>query len=325
MRSYPKDEYDRKELARLEAPGWMLAQLKLNPAYTGWGPHEDYMWKRETGNGAGWDAPVINDSWKEFGPWSLDDLNEVVNFYFEIGRPSRDCETCGGKGRHVDAQWITESWYSHSSPFTTPDDGERHSKAVLEQFGCTFKESVIGRGKLPPDEVINRYGKPFLEHCVRTIENGGEWSTDLTQDEVDALWEGHRLRFEFRDGKPTAEQVNNWARSRRGIGHDAINSWICTQRRCERLGVPYDCPTCEGHGHLFTGPAYLGLVLWVLHPRKGCSRGVEVKNIQADDLPAVYDFLSRAARRNADRFQAVTRAERKARKLAGTEQAKQLG
>lgn len=298
MRQFPNNEDDMKEAARLEAPVWMLQQLKLNPSYVYWGPHEDYMWK----DGRGWDSRVICDSWKgyEFG---LDDLNEVVNFYFEINRPHKDCENCAGKGSHPDAQWITESWYSHSSPFTKPDEGERQSKAVLERFGCQFKDGINGRGTLPPDEVINRYGKAFLEHCVSTIENGGEWYTNITQDEVEALREAGRL-WDFKT-PPTADEVNQWARRPVGFAHDAINAWICQKRRCQRLGVPLHCLICEGHGHLFTGPAYLSLIVWVLHPRKGCSRGVEINHIREAELPEVYTYLRAAAERNAQRFSLI--------------------
>ncbi len=271
----------------------MLEQLKFNPDYPHWGPYEDYMGH----DGGGWNSRILVESWPEFHI-TLDDLNEVVNFYFEIGRPSKDCSNCAGRGSHPDAQWITESWYGHSSPFTVPDEGEFQSKAILERFGCKFTDGVNGRGKLPPDDVIARYGKPFLEHCVTTIENGGGWHTNITQDECDALWEEKRL-WDFKT-KPTAAEVNAWAKNK--MGHDAINSWICCKRRCERLGVPSECPQCEGHGDLFTGPAYLGLVLWVLHPRKGCSRGVEVKHIKESELPEVYAYLRHAAERNAERF-----------------------
>jgi hypothetical protein len=50
----------------------------------------------------------------------------------------------------------------------------------------------------------------------------------------------------------------------------------------------------------------LALILWWLHPRKGASRGIEIKNIQECDRPAVIDFLKEAAQRNADRFSKVT-------------------
>lgn len=301
MRSYPTDDDDRAEVARLEAPEWMVETLRLNPSYVHWGPHEDYMWKK----GEGWDSPLAFESWTEFGPWELEDYNEVVNFYFSVERPTRECDGCNGTGHHPDAQWITESWYHRSSPFTVPDQRERDSKAVMERFGCVFRPSSIGRGTMPPDEVIARYGKPFLEHCVSTIENGGEWSTNLTEDEVDALFEAGRL-WDWKDQpKPTAAMVNERARQSRGFFHDAINSWICTRRRCERLGVPYTCPKCDGHTALFTGSAYLAMILWVLHPRKGASRGAEIKNIQPSDLEQVFGFLRIAAARNAERFSRI--------------------
>src|ERR1700723_403258 len=106
MRHFPGDEDDMKEAARLEAPVWMLEQLKFNPSYVLWGPSEDYMWKE----GSGWDSRVVCDSW-DGNHFSLDDLNEVVNFYFEVNRPTKDCPACAGKGSHPDGQWITESWY----------------------------------------------------------------------------------------------------------------------------------------------------------------------------------------------------------------------
>ncbi|HEX5426572.1 MAG TPA: hypothetical protein VFW94_23695 [Candidatus Acidoferrales bacterium] len=306
MRKYPTDESDRKELARLAPEPWMTELLRLNPAYLWWGPHEDYMWKDKN---SGWDSPLEFDSWREFKDFSLDDLNECVNFYFFIGRPHRDCDTCKSTGHHPDAQWITESWYRHSSPFTVPDDRERLAKAILEKFGSQFTPTAVGRGTLPPEDVINRYGKPFLDHCVSTIENGGEWSTNITQDEVDALWDSERMRTEFRN-QPTAEEVNRAAKSSTML-HDAINRYICCKRRCERLGVPYECPSCEGHGHLFTGPAFLGLTLWWLHPRKGCSRGIEVRNLRQREIPVVLNLLSRAAARNAQRFSAAVDAAKK--------------
>lgn len=314
MRSYdPTDEYEVEELAHLAPEPWMVELLALNPPYVSWGPHEDHM----CNTGDGWDSRKIIDSWQEFGPWGLDEYNECVNFYFEIGRDSKPCETCGGKCRHPHAQWITESWYRHTSPFTTPDPDEIRSKQLLQRFGCQFTDSVLGRGTLPPDDVVALYGNPFLEHCVSTMDNGGEWATNLTQDETDALWDQHRLRLEFKN-KPTAEEVNAWAKSRRGIGHDAINSWICSRRRCERLGVPYDCPSCKGHGSHFIAPAHINLVLWILHPRKGCSRGVEVR-ITQQDLPMVFDWLQEAAKRNASRFAKAVKAARRAKASATQE------
>jgi hypothetical protein len=50
----------------------------------------------------------------------------------------------------------------------------------------------------------------------------------------------------------------------------------------------------------------LALILWWLHPRKGASRGIEIKNIQERDRPAIIAFLKEAAQRNAARFSKIT-------------------
>ena len=54
----------------------------------------------------------------------------------------------------------------------------------------------------------------------------------------------------------TAEEVNRWERSRRGIGHDSCNRWILIETRAKRLGVYGKCPVCEGTGSLFCSPEF---------------------------------------------------------------------
>lgn len=49
------------------------------------------------------------------------------------------------------------------------------------------------------------------------------------------------------------------------------------------------------------------VVFWMIHPRKGGSRGITV-GITQDDVPAVLSYLAEAARRNAARFAAVCAA-----------------
>lgn len=83
MRNYPNmnDEWDQKEVARLQPEDWMLEALKMNPEYVYWGPHEDYMLK----DSFGWESRILIDDWKNFD-LTLDDYNECVNFYFKINR-----------------------------------------------------------------------------------------------------------------------------------------------------------------------------------------------------------------------------------------------
>lgn len=247
MRSPVTDKWDREELERLNAEPWMVELLEVNPDYPHWGPHEDYM----RNNRSGWSAPAAVPTWSDFG-WTLDDMNEVVHFYFEVRRDSVECATCAGGGYHPEAQPVANSFYAQ----------------------------------------MNREGE--------------SWNDKIAEDEVLALWEAGRLRHDFKE-LPTAEQVNAWQRGR-GLGHDAINRCTLIEARLKRLGLPKDCPTCDGHGYTFTeDAAHAGLVLWVIHPRKGASRGVEIERVDRADLPAIRAFLDAAARRNAARFARITK------------------
>ena len=89
---------------------------------------------------------------------------------------------------------------------------------------------------------------------------GRKWCYNITQDEVDALIEGNRLRdfthtwneddgWVAIDPQPliTAKMINEWAADR-GICHDAINCWICVEARAKRLGVFGSCEVCRGEG-----------------------------------------------------------------------------
>lgn len=112
----------------------------------------------------------------------------------------------------------------------------------------------------------------------------------------------------------TAEEVNR-ANSCGGMfgdfNHDAINRFILIETRAKRLGVYGHCQDCKGDGYIYTEPAaHVNLILWMIHPRKGCSRGIEVSNIQESDIPAITKYLKEAAKRNADRFSSITKTKR---------------
>jgi len=102
MRHPPEDDYDRKEIEKIKPAPWMLELLDLNPDYCCWGPYEDYM----AGRDKGWRSPCFFDSWEDFEGWELDDLNELVNFYFEVERPTEECHSCGGNGYNPETSRI---------------------------------------------------------------------------------------------------------------------------------------------------------------------------------------------------------------------------
>lgn len=236
------EHVDAEDLKLLRAPEWMLDAVKRNPEYTCWGPGEDYM----ATEGAGWNSSLTFETWASFGPCTLDELNEVVHFYFYAARDERDCAECDGSGYNRETKQIADGFYAHSSP--------------------------TGRG----------------------------WDTEITEDEVDALLAAKRLH-QFKGRRPSAAEVN--AAQRSGFCHDGINRFILIEARARRLNVYGHCAGCAGRGSVFVADApRLGLVLWMLHPRKGCSRGVDIKSIGEAEVPAALIFLSEAAARNAERF-----------------------
>lgn len=305
MRKFPEDTDDKKDLDELNCAPWMVDLLKLNPEYVFWGPHEDYMCDTKSQ----WGSRIIKESWVDFGPWGLDELNECVNFYFELARENKQCETCQGSGYHPDAQWIAESFYKHSSPFVKHSAMEiAQGDALAAKFGLISSGHDLRRAAIP-NALVVKYGAAFAEFVDQMMNTDGQWADKITADEADVLAEHHR-NYNFKElaGQALADAMN--AREKNGgLGHDGINRLYLIEQRCKRLGVPVRCEPCNGSGHIWTADdGHVNLVLWWLHPRKGCSRGIEVKHIQEHEVPEILGYLTKAARRNAERFGAVVNA-----------------
>lgn len=205
---------DDEDLVKWNTPEWMVQLVRKNPSYTGWGPHEDYMWR----DNAGWESRWLMDGWEGEGPISLDCYNEVVNFYFFVNRDSEQCTACKGTAYSSDAHNI-------------------------------------------------------MMHT---------WRNGLTQEE---LGDQHSVDYILSASHVSSTILHKIAKA-----------------RCARKGLPFLCTTCE-EGRVYTEDGcHLGLVLWVLHPRKGCSKGVEIKRISEEQVPVVLRFLREAATRNTERF-----------------------
>ena len=241
MRYYPENKYDWEKIERLglNKDDWRINALKMNPNFCSWGNYEDYMNKK----GEGWDSPVELENVNHL--WKLDELNELVNFYFEIYRHSEKCEECEETGYNKETLQISKDWYDFDN-------------------------------------------------------KGTRWCDKITQDEVEALWNEGRLKFDFKE-IPTAEEINK--REKFGFMHDAINRIICIEQRAKRLNVYGLCPKCNGQGYFYTDDkVHLGLQMWFIHPRKGASRGVYLKNIEKEELSKVIKYLDEAKERNNNRF-----------------------
>lgn len=216
-------------------------------------------------------------------------------------------------GPHEDYMWKEgKSW---DSSVIMPTWSEFGPWKLDEYNECVnFYFSVIRNSNDCPTCGGNGYHRDAQE-VVSTFyahmnERGEHWNDKITQDEVQALMDSGRLS-DFTRGKPegcvpTAADVNAAQNTRGFMGHDGINRLILTKARLERLGLPVLCDHCGGSGSVFTAPeAHVTLTLWMLHPRKGCSRGVEIERVEQSDLPSIFAFLREAAERNAQRFSAI--------------------
>lgn len=146
------------------------------------------------------------------------------------------------------------------------------------------------------------------------------WCKRITPDEADALVTRGRL-WDFSKGQPGDPSGRELAglvnASGGGTGvHDGINRYILIETRAKRLGVYGKCDHCHGNGYVYTTEkASLSLTLWILHPRKGASRGVIVKSISQGDLPAVYAWLREAAKQNAEIFSKIQQGNNKWKRI----------
>lgn len=280
MRQYdPTNADDLKESAKLKAKPWQLETLKANPSYVHWGNHEDYMSDKDSG----WRSAVTVSGWKErFG---LDEYNELVNFYFFIHRNGHDCPHCEGSALNPATKKLSDDWYSFEDVNYVYDrPGHRYNdKAWQYHLTEVEVEALVKHGRLRDLMELNCYFDDETNKWMAWIDN-------------------ERKEIE-KPVFPTPEAVNEWAH--KGFGHDAINRWIAVEARAQHRGVYGNCVHCVD-GVIFDEPeAKLGLQLWILHPRKGAARGVEIEEILEEELPEVYAYLREAAERNAERFSKI--------------------
>lgn len=282
MRKFdPNDPSDVKESETIKAKQWQLDTLSLNPSYVWWGNFEDYMWKKKE---EGWDSPIEYQNFSEM--FKLDELNECVNFYFAVNRASCECKRCDQTGLNPATKRISDDWY----------DFDKTGRKWCNKITDDEVEVLVREGRLS-DLMPNGSWYHFSEenNCWEVMDR-----TLTNEKGRQGVW----VKCD-KPVLPTAEQVNEWEDGK-GFGHDAINRCICIETRAKREGVYGLCEDCKGRGYVFTEPeAKLQLQLWMIHPRKGCSRGVFVHEILQEEIPQVRELLREAADRNAERFSKV--------------------
>lgn len=223
-------------------------------------------------------------------PWQITQLHRNPDYTFwGVGEDYMDMpKEGGGWGSSI----ISPNWAS----FDIKKPNELNE--IINFYFAIVRDSVecvhcVGSGYNPATKIIS---DTFYDH---EGDGSKRWCEAITEDEVDALWEHHRLH-QFKT-KPTAVVVN--FAEKKSFVHDGINRFLLIETRAKRLGVWGKCEHCGGNGYIFTAPAaHLELNLWLIHPRKGAARGIRIETIQEHELPEVLALLREAAQRNAKRF-----------------------
>lgn len=121
---------------------------------------------------------------------------------------------------------------------------------------------------------------------------------------TDDGWEGRVFVESWSEFDWKLDDINECVHFYFQLHCDSKDCAAC-ERGGYRRGTEDLCQKCDGEGSVFTSPARVQLILWMLHPRKGAARGVEIQRVERADLPAVMRWLAEAARRNAERFAKV--------------------
>ena len=86
------------------------AENEATRAYVGWGPYEDYLWNESKG----WAGRMVFDTWTDFHANMAncdDDLNLIIDFYFDVSHESKPCKACGESGYNPGTKHISDTFY----------------------------------------------------------------------------------------------------------------------------------------------------------------------------------------------------------------------
>lgn len=133
---------------------------------------------------------------------------------------SQECKSCYGSGLNTATKQLSDEWYTHLRT-----DGKEGWMYHLEQEDV---QALIDADRLWDFTRVPRNAEQ--EEVVKNKIAGG----------------GNSWLPESNGYIPTADEVNKWAKI--GLGHDAVNQWICVKARAQRLGIYGECPFCKGEG-----------------------------------------------------------------------------
>jgi hypothetical protein len=187
-------------------------------------------------------------------------LNQTWKGYINPLPSANPCDACQRSGYSPQAKHLSDQWYGYvpfnpretgSVPFTPQHPAVR----AFAERQCQRSPEYYGTG----ETAVLREAKRLCGHW------NASWSHHLDQQDVQALVDAGRLydfthtwtgkRWEPRDPLivPSAAEVNAWSLC--GMGHDSINSHVCIKAKCQRLGFPDQCASCDGDGETWESDA----------------------------------------------------------------------
>lgn len=224
--------------------------------------------------------------------WPLNKVWEgYINPYRNRARKCPDCELgYAPEAHHFYEQWYGNAPFD-SAAYGTPNPVSIDHPAIkqLAERNVANDPEYYRLKRVTTDYPSFGDLGPNLRHescvmleAIRLFEQcfADRWCHNLIQEDVDALIAAGRLMDFTRRPRnpeqeeqlakqkaeggsgywlkepngyhPTAEEVNDWSLT--GMGHDGINLSVCLRARCEREGVIYTCPTCDGHAEIWDNP-----------------------------------------------------------------------
>lgn len=139
---------------------------------------------------------------------------------------SQDCKACDQTGYNPETKKIADSWYDFAGIYSTRE--------------------TRWSNNLDQDDVQALVDADRLWDFTRVPRNEQQ-RADLKKKMEEGNWGGW---LPYNNGYvPTAQEVNEW--NRRGLGHDAINRYICVEAKAKRLGVYGKCQYCNGDGEIW--------------------------------------------------------------------------
>ena len=163
---------------KLGVDEWMLKLVSMNPDYTEW----TNAFSSDNSTAAWWDVDLSFGKWRDFGPWQLDDYNDVFNYSFELNSDG------------VSTQLVLYLWMMHARKGAVRkiriDKIKEGDAAEVVKFLITSADRNTDRFRklLKPVVVNNSDGKVWIFSDANAIsELAASAPSELDADEIGVI------------------------------------------------------------------------------------------------------------------------------------------